>query len=95
MAMSGEPQTLVGFLATDTNASMIANNVFSKLVALNPDMSPRPDLAHSWEISEDGLTYTFNLVEDATFHDDEPVTAEDVVFTVEEIIANHFPRASR
>jgi len=94
MAMSGEPQTLVGFLATDTNASMIANNVFSKLVALNPDMTPRPDLAQSWEISDDGLTYTFDLVENATFHDGEPVTAEDVVFSVEEIIANHFPRAS-
>ena len=94
MAMSGEPQSLVGFLATDTNASMIANNVFSKLVSLNPDMTPRPDLAESWTVSEDGLTYTFNLVTDARWHDGEPVTAEDVVFTVEDIVAEHFPRAS-
>lgn len=94
MAMSGEPQSLVGFLATDTNASMIANNVFSKLVSLNPDMTPRPDLAESWTVSEDGLTYTFNLVTDARWHDGQPVTAEDVVFTVEDIVAEHFPRAS-
>ncbi len=94
MAMSGEPQSLVGFLATDTNANMISNNVFSKLVSLNPDMTPRPDLAESWEVSEDGLSYTFNLVTNARWHDGEPVTAEDVVFTVEEIVAKHFPRAS-
>lgn len=94
MALSGEPQSLVGFLATDTNANMISNNVFSKLVSLNPDMSPRPELAKSWDISDDGLTYTFDLVTDARWHDGERVTAEDVVFTVEEIVGEYFPRAS-
>lgn len=94
MALSGEPQSLVGFQSTDTNVGMMTNNIFSKLVALNPDMSPRPDLAESWNVSEDGRTYVFDLDPDARWHDGEPVTAEDVVFTVEEVVAKYFPRAS-
>ena len=41
-----------------------------------------PDLAERVEVSEDGLAYTFTLREDARFHNGEPVTASDVVFTV-------------
>ncbi len=42
-----------------------------------------PDLASHYELSEDGTTYTFTIRSDATFHDGTPVTAEDVIFTVE------------
>lgn len=45
-----------------------------------------PDLAESWEISEDNLVYTFNLREGVTFHDGEPFTADDVVATFDRII---------
>ncbi|MEM7127309.1 MAG: ABC transporter substrate-binding protein [Chloroflexota bacterium] len=45
-----------------------------------------PDLAASWEASEDGLTYTFTLREGVTFHDDEPFTSADVVATFERIL---------
>lgn len=44
--------------------------------------SIEPRLASSWEISDDGLTYTFTLREGAVFSDGEPVTADDVVFSV-------------
>jgi peptide/nickel transport system substrate-binding protein len=46
-----------------------------------------PELATSWEISEDGTTYTFNLRQDATFHDGTPVTAEDVRWSFERAVA--------
>lgn len=46
-------------------------------------MEPYPQLAKSWESSEDGLTWTFDLVHDSFWHDDVPVTAADVVFTLE------------
>ena len=42
-----------------------------------------PDLATSWEVSDDGLTYTFHLRDDVRFHDGEPLTAEDVKYSLE------------
>ena len=45
-----------------------------------------PDLAESWEVSEDGLTYTFNLREGVTYHDGEPFTSADVVATFNRIM---------
>jgi peptide/nickel transport system substrate-binding protein len=44
-------------------------------------MDPKPDLAESWTISDDGLTYVFKLREDALFHTGRNVTAEDVVYS--------------
>ena len=41
-----------------------------------------PDLAESWKISDDATTFTFHLVEDATWHDGEPFDADDVIFTI-------------
>lgn len=41
------------------------------------------DLASDYQVSEDGLTYTFHIKKDATFHDGKPLTAEDVLYTVE------------
>jgi peptide/nickel transport system substrate-binding protein len=45
-----------------------------------------PDLAESWTISDDLLTYSFKLREDALWQDGEPVTADDVVFTLDKIL---------
>ena len=42
-----------------------------------------PELAESWEVSDDGLSWTVTIVEGATFHDGEPLTAEDVGYTIE------------
>ena len=52
-----------------------------------------PALAASWDISDDGTVYTFNLREGVTWHDGEPFTAADVVFTYEQIITNPEARA--
>src|SRR5215203_3709613 len=57
--------------------------VFSNLLRFDPMLTPTPQLAKTWEISEDGLTYTFHLAENATWHDGTPLTAHDVVFTIE------------
>jgi peptide/nickel transport system substrate-binding protein len=48
-----------------------------------------PDLATNWRVSEDGLTYTFDIREGVTFHDGAPLTADDVAATFTQII---FPR---
>ena len=58
--------------------------LFSQLIDRDTDaVSVHPDVATSWEVSADGLTYTFNLRDDVRFHDGEPLTAEDVKFSLE------------
>lgn len=57
---------------------------YSKLVLYNVDLTEiQGELVTDWEISEDGLRYTFNLAEGVTWHDGEPFTSEDVRFTIE------------
>ena len=64
----------------DTDAD-IASLVFSGLTRLGADGTVLPDLAQSWEISDDGLNYTFHLRRDVTWHTGSPLTAEDAAFT--------------
>ncbi|OHB20482.1 MAG: hypothetical protein A2854_02345 [Parcubacteria group bacterium RIFCSPHIGHO2_01_FULL_56_18] len=59
----------------------ISKLVYSGLTRSHP-YGIVPDLAESYEISEDGTTYTFTLRAGATFHDGTPVTADDVLFTI-------------
>jgi len=93
IGLEGEPGSMVAHLATDTAALMVASNIMNGLIGLDFDFQPTPDLAESWEISEDGTTYTFDIVEDARWHDGEPVTAHDIAFTFNEVIAEVHPRA--
>lgn len=58
-------------------------NVFEGLTRFGPDGAILPALARSWEISEDGLDYTFHLHEGVTFHDGAPLSAADVVFSMD------------
>jgi ABC-type transport system substrate-binding protein len=59
----------------------IASNVLSGLTHINPDLVAEGDLAVNWEVSDDGLEWTFNLREGVTWHNGDPFTADDVVFT--------------
>lgn len=58
------------------------------LTRVNPNSEYEGDLAESWNISEDSLTYTFNLKKDIKFHDGSDFTSEDVVFTYETVKNN-------
>lgn len=57
--------------------------VFSGLVAFDPNLNLVPDLAQSWDVSPDGMVYTFHLRAGAKFHDGRPVTARDFVYSWE------------
>ncbi|MEM7301400.1 MAG: ABC transporter substrate-binding protein [Pseudomonadota bacterium] len=63
--------------------------LFAAPLRYDENWTPQPYLAKSWEVSDDGLTVTLNLVEGATFHDGKPITSEDVAFSVDTIKANH------
>lgn len=60
--------------------------IFNGLTGHDGDNQVVPALAESWEFDADTCTYTFHLVEDAKWHDGEPVTADDVKFTIEAIM---------
>ncbi len=59
---------------------------YDYLIEILPDGTLEPSLAGSWDISEDGLTYTFNLVDGVTFEDGSSFGAEDVVYTFERLV---------
>ncbi len=59
--------------------------VYSGLTRMRPDGTVAPDLASQYTISPDGTTYTFKIRTNAIFHDKKPVTASDVIFTVEAV----------
>ncbi|MBX3093695.1 MAG: ABC transporter substrate-binding protein [Cryobacterium sp.] len=64
--------------------ALYMGNVYETLIWANPEGAGfSPGLAETWEASEDGLTWTFNIREGATFHDGEPVTAEAVKLSIE------------
>ena len=69
--------------------SNVVNRVlFSGLTKPGLELAPAPDLAASWKVSDDGLAWTFFLREDVTWHDGEAFTADDVVYTFNEIALN-------
>lgn len=70
-------------------------NVFEGLTRFGPDGAILPGLAESWEISEDGLSYTFKLREGATFHDGSAFDAEDVKFSLDRARAEDSTNAQK
>jgi len=55
--------------------------LFASPLRYDENWEPQPYLAESWEVSEDGMTVTLNLVKNAKFHDGVPLTSEDVAFS--------------
>ena len=80
------------FAKSQTNIWAV-DHVFNGLVQLDEGLNIRPSIAKDWTISNDGLTYTFNLREDVFFQDDEAfpsgkgrkVVASDVVYSLERV----------
>ncbi|MCD7059816.1 ABC transporter substrate-binding protein [Pelagibacterium xiamenense] len=87
-----EPQTLDPQVATAVNDFRIAVNIYDGLVRYaDGTLEVEPALATDWEISEDGLTYTFNLREGVTFHDGTPFNAEAVKFNFDRMLDENHP----
>ncbi len=73
-------------LETDIPSSERLNIIMEPLVTFGASMDLEPRLATEWGLSEDSLTMTFHLREGVLWHDGEPFTAEDVVYTFEWIL---------
>jgi len=76
--------TTNGLLSDDFPSAYVMGLIFETLTGVSPvDGSVVPGLADSYEIAPDGITYTFNLNQDATWHDGTDFTADDVVFSLD------------
>ncbi|MEM6452573.1 MAG: ABC transporter substrate-binding protein [Cyanobacteria bacterium P01_D01_bin.105] len=85
----GEPKTLNYILAAESSSSDVLALMYSGLTTIDFNTSEIvPDLAESWDMSDDGQTIVFTLRENLTWSDGEPLTVDDVVFTYNELIFN-------
>ncbi|MBQ0804964.1 MAG: ABC transporter substrate-binding protein [Sulfitobacter sp.] len=89
IASSQVPRHLNGAVQSGIATAVPSTQIFASPMRYDENWEPQPYLAKSWEVSEDGLSVTLNLVDNATFHDGKPVTSEDVAFSIMTIKENH------
>lgn len=85
---SVEPSTLDPHIHSNVSTRFMLQNIYRGLVGYNLDGEIQCEVADSYEISDDNLTYTFTLKDNVTFHDGTPVTAEDVKYSFDRIMAD-------
>jgi ABC-type transport system substrate-binding protein len=83
--IQGDAKYFSPILAKTDSERAVSNLIYSSLVRIDEKNQPIPDLAESWQISEDGLTYTFILKQGVLFHGGQVFDSEDVVATISAI----------
>ena len=83
------PRHLNGTVQSGYATAVPGTQLNASPLLYDDEYNPMPYLAHSWEISDDGLTVTLHLVEDAVFHDGMPITSADVAFSILTAQAHH------
>jgi len=83
LSMDAEPAHLNPNLDSgDANSAYLSSFIFETVLTVDDNtLEMKPNIAKSWEISDDNLTYTFHLRDDVTFSDGVPLTAHDIKFT--------------
>jgi oligopeptide transport system substrate-binding protein len=79
----GDPPTMDPHLSGDATSAEYVVEIYSGLMAYDSDLNLIPDVAKSYEISDDGLVYTFKIRDDAVFADGTPIRAEDFKWSLE------------
>lgn len=92
----GEPHYINPLLSQTNDADRdLVSLMFSGILKYNKDGKLVPDLAKSYEISSDGLSYTVYLKENAKWHDGVPLTADDIIFTIQTAQNSDYGSAQR
>ena len=82
----GDASNFLPPLASDTASHDVVDLVYNALIKVDENMNIVGDLAESWDVSPDGLALTFHLKKGVRWHDGEPFTARDVMFTYKAMI---------
>lgn len=77
-------------LNTEVYDGWIIDVVYDGLLYINENLEPQPQIAESWDVSDDGLSITFHLREGVKFHDGVELTAKDVEYTYKTILHPHY-----
>ncbi|MBW3557506.1 MAG: ABC transporter substrate-binding protein, partial [Actinobacteria bacterium] len=85
-AISGEPDRFDPHLTSAYASFQVLENVYDTLVQPGDDLTMEPALATDWEVSDDNLTWTFELREGVKWHNGRDFVADDVVFSFERIM---------
>src|SRR5215510_12942214 len=86
-AFSADPAGFDPQLGPSGMSHVVIEQVYSTLMALDPDAKPYPELAEKFDVSADGLEYTFTLRQGVTFHNGDELTADDVKFSFDRLRA--------
>jgi ABC-type transport system substrate-binding protein len=86
LRLNSNPTTLDPALITDVQGGGIAAKLFNGLVRFNENLDIIADIARSWRLSEDQLTYTFRLRHDARFSNGRKITARDFRYSFERVL---------
>lgn len=94
-AISGQPDQLDPQSTSAYASFQVLENVFDTLVEPDEELQMQPALAESWETSDDGLTWTFEVRDDVTWHNGREFVADDVVYSYNRIIDDELANAYR
>lgn len=89
LATVQQPRHLNGAFQSGIATGVPSAQIFATLLRYGEDFEPQPYLAESWEYSNDNKTLTLKLREGAVFHDGQPITAEDVIWSLQVVKDNH------
>ncbi len=92
--MSAEPPTFDPAQAKDSQTNTALKLMYDGLTRMGSDGNPTPGAAEKWDVSEDGLKYTFHLRSGATWSNGDPVTAQDFVYAWERVLSPQTTPAS-
>src|SRR6478735_156357 len=78
-----EPPTILALAHTAGGTQKVSPKITEGLLTYDFDLTPKPQLATEWSISDDGLNYTFKLRPNVKWHDGKPFTSDDVAYSIE------------
>jgi oligopeptide transport system substrate-binding protein len=84
--LGSDPATLDPAILVEANSAEYVLQIFNGLLRLDEKLEPAADIAHDWQISSDGLTYTFNLRRDVKFQKGRQLKAQDVKYSWERAV---------